>query len=301
MYNIDISFHLLAHQWLDCGEGPVYDPAQQQLFWTDSGTDLLFVYDRPTGQWQSLSAGTNTAALSLHADGGLALAGRDGFFHRQPDGTLRTIATETADGQPIQMVNDMIADPRGRLFGGQEAYREDRPYTPGFLYRVDLMGTATIVEEGLHNSNGMGFSPDLSQFYLIDTIPGLVYVYSYSAETGDIKNRRVLIRIDRNDGLPDGMTVDSDGFLWIARWFGGGLSRYDPDGKLERCIPLPIAQPTSLTFGGPDWNEIYVTSAAAQWESPLAPAGHDYQTRRGGGVFYATQDIVGRPEFVARV
>ena len=301
MYNMDIPFHLLADQWLDCGEGPIYDPARQQLFWTDSGTDLLFVYDRPTGQWQSLSAGTPTAALALHADGGLVLGGRDGFFHRQPDGTLRALATDTADGQPIRMVNDIIADPRGRLFGGQEAYREDRPYTPGYLYRVDLMGRATVVEEGLYNSNGMGFSPDLSQFYLIDTIPGLVYVYSYSAETGAIKNRRVLIHIDKNDGLPDGMTVDSDGFLWIARWFGGGLSRYDPVGKLERRIPLPIAQPTSLTFGGPDWNEIYVTSAAAQWESPLAPAGHDYQTPRGGSVFYAQQDIVGRPEFVARV
>ncbi len=292
---------LLVNQALECGEGPVYEPASGRLFWTDSGTEALFCYDEHTGQWEAFSAGTPTAALALHAEGGLVLAGRDGFFHRQPDGSLRSIATETADGQPIRMVNEVITDPVGRLFGGQEAYREDAPYQPGFLYRVDLDGKTTVVEEGLHNSNGMGFSPDQSRFYLIDSIPGLIYEYEYAVETGTIRNRRVLVRVDRNDGLPDGMTVDAAGFLWVARWFGGGLTRYDPDGKPERTIALPVAQPTSVAFGGPDWTDLYVTSAAARWESPLAPQGHDYCQPRGGNLYRIKGDIGGRPEFLARV
>lgn len=291
----------LADQSLDCGEGPLFDPAAQRLYWTDSGTESLFALDWATGQWQALRARTPTAALALHSEGGLVLAGRNGFFHWRASQSLRPIATQTTDGLTIEMVNEVIADPRGRLFGGQESYREDRPYTPGFLYRVDLDGRATVVEEGLHNSNGMGFSPDQSRFYLIDSIPGRVYQYDYQVETGAIRNRRILIQIDRNEGLPDGMTVDRDGYLWVARWFGSGLSRYDPDGRLERTVALPIAQPTSITFGGPDWTDLYVTSAAAPWESPLAPAGHDYRLPRGGGVYRIKQTIVGLPEYAACV
>ena len=294
----DYQLDLLADQSLDCGEGPVWDAASQTLFWCDSGTENLFSYSQQTEQ---LLAGTPTAALALHVDGGLVLAGRNGFFHRNTDSTLRQIATQTADNQSITMVNEVIADPAGRLFGGQERYREDAPYQPGVLYRVDLDGSASIVEEGLHNSNGMGFSPDQTRFYLIDSIPGLIYEYDYSAITGTIKNRRVLIKIDRQDGLPDGMSVDAEGFLWVARWFGGGLTRYDPDGKPDRILPLPIAQPTSVAFGGPTLTDIFVTSAAALWESPLAPVEHDYGIRRGGGLYRIRQEIVGRPDFLARV
>ena len=297
----DYGAELIVDQLLECGEGPIWDPASQTLFWCDSGTENMFSWQGQTKSWQSLTAGTPTAALALHAEGGLVLAGRTGFYHWRPDQPLRAIAIQTVAGQEVTMVNEVIADPVGRLFGGQEAYRDNAPYAPGVLYRIDLNGSAKVIETGLHNSNGMGFSPDQQRFYLIDTIPGLVYEYDYSVETGNIGNRRVLIRLDKNDGLPDGMTVDADGFLWVARWFGSGLTRYDPDGKPERTVPLPIAQPTSLTFGGPDWEELYVTSAAAQWESPLAPARHDYTKPRGGGVYRIRQAIAGKPDFLARV
>ena len=297
----DYQLDLIADQSLECGEGPVWDAGSQTLYWCDSGTEHLFSHDPATNRVQLLSAGTPTAALALHADDGMVLAGRNGFFHRQLNGTLRPIATKTVDGESITMVNEVIADPAGRLFGGQERYREDAPYQPGVLYRADLSGSASIVEEGLHNSNGMGFSPDQTRFYLIDSIPGLVYEYDYSVKMGEIKNRRTFIKIDRQDGLPDGMAVDVEGFLWVARWFGGGLTRYDPDGKPERILPLPVAQPTSVAFGGPDLTDIFVTSAAARWESPLAPAGHDYSIRRGGSLYRIRQDIAGRPDFLARV
>ncbi len=157
------------------------------------------------------------------------------------------------------------------------------------------------MEEGLHLSNGMGFSPALDNFYLIDTILRKVYVYDYHASTGDITNRRTLVTLSRDEGLPDGMTVDREGFLWIARWFGGGLSRFDPAGKLERVIKLPIAQPSSVMFGGKDLNEIFVTSASVKWDSGFAPSNHDFSSPRGGGVYRIIQDIQGNLEFKARV
>src|SRR5262249_42291692 len=162
---------------------------------------------------------------------------------------------------------------------------------------VDTDGSIQIVEEGLHISNGMGFSLDARVFYLIDSVPRAVYAYDYDADTGAIRNRRRLIQLDRQDGLPDGMTGDSEGFLWLARLFGGGLSRYDPDGALERRIELPVAQPSSVMFGGEDLTELYVTSAALEWQSVLAPEGHDYTKPRGGPLFRVRVEVAGRPEY----
>jgi sugar lactone lactonase YvrE len=147
----------------------------------------------------------------------------------------------------------------------------------------------------------MGFSPSLNKFYLVDSIPRNIYEYDYDIHTGDISNKKVLITLDRDDGLPDGMTVDAEGFIWVARWFGNGLSRYDPDGKLEREIEIPAAQVSSLTFGGNDYNEIFVTSAAVQWKTSLAPQHHNFSSHRGGGIYRIIQDIPGKPEYQARV
>ena len=150
-------------------------------------------------------------------------------------------------------------------------------------------------------ANGMGFSLDESTFYMTDSLDRVIYAYDYSAKTGEISNRRDFIKVPQENGLPDGLTVDSEGFIWFARWFGAGLSRYDSEGKLERKIDFPVAQTSSVMFGGKDLNEIYVTSASVMWESRLAPSGHDYSFPRGGPTYRLIQDIRGRPENVARV
>src|SRR5690606_28096847 len=100
------------------------------------------------------------------------------------------------------------------------SFREDGNYSPGYLFRLDPDGSCHIVEEGLHLANGMGFSPELDRFYLVDSIPRTIYEYGYNKETGVLSNRRTLVTLDRNEGLPDGLTVDSEGFIWVARWFG---------------------------------------------------------------------------------
>jgi D-xylonolactonase len=285
---------------LQCGEGPMWDPEAQCLYWTDAMGRAVYRYDRRNDAVVLLTDAVHAASVVLHREGGLILGGAEGFFHWRADRPLRLVAGECED-RPAHKINDLIADPQGRVFGGQETFREDGPYEPGYLFRVDPDGSIRIVEEGLHLANGMGFSPDLTSFYLTDTIQRRIYRYDFRPATGEIRNRRVLIELDRQDGLPDGMTVDQEGFLWVARWFGGAISRFDPEGALERSIEVPAAQPSSVAFGGPGLDELYVTSAATHWESPVAPVGHDYTRPRGGQVFRLRPGVQGRPEFRAGI
>jgi sugar lactone lactonase YvrE len=117
------------------------------------------------------------------------------------------------------------------------------------------------METGLTIANGMGWSPDGRTFYLTDTLRHTIYAYDYVADSGLIHNRRVLIHDPDEPGLPDGLAVDSAGFLWSARWGGWMLRRYDPDDHLERRIEVPVECPSSCAFGGPELNELYITSA----------------------------------------
>ncbi len=296
---IKTDIELFANQSLLCGEGPVWDNDAQRLYWTDSAGDEIFYADEPNKP-NLFSKGIHAASLTLHEKGGLMLCGKRGFCHLSENGALKVVCNE-CEGIAVTHINDIIADPVGRVFGGQEAFRENNYYDTGFLFRIETNGKTAIVEEGLHLSNGMGFSPQADKFYLTDSILYQIYSYDYRFETGNIDNKKVLITLDKEDGLPDGLTVDAEGFIWVARWLGYGISRYDPDGKLERKIKLPIAQPSSITFGGKDYNEIFITSAAAHWETSLAPSKHDFSLPRGGGVYRLIQDVQGVPEFKARV
>ncbi len=295
-YNIQ----LLSNQELSCGEGPLWDTESRSLFWTDCGGEAVYGMQPESGMISTLITGLQVGGLALHASGGLVLGGGKGFFHWKPGEGTRLISNRCGDIE-VNHINDIIADPAGRVFGGQEAFREHQNYETGYLFRIDTDGSCSVAEEGMHLSNGMGFSPSCDRFYLVDSIRRTVYAYDYHLDTGQISNRTSLISFSREEGLPDGLTVDREGFIWVARWFGAAVSRYDPDGRLERNVELPAAQISSLTFGGESCKDIFVTSAASLWESPLAPPTHDFSTHRGGGVYRITQPIEGKPEFKAKV
>lgn len=291
---------LLHNQSLQCAEGPVWDGKSETLFWTDSLGKAIFSSRSPKHDLENHVTGLHAAALALHADGGLVFCGAEGIYHLDPDKVLRKIGG-ACEGIEMDNLNEVIVDPRGRIFSGQEKFKEDNAYAPGYLFRIDLDGTVTIVEEGLHISNGMGFSPGLDKFYLVDSIARQIYCYHFDIATGDISNRKALITISKDGGLPDGIAIDAEGFIWVAQWFGGCISRYDPDGKLERSIDLPVLQPSSLTFGGTDLNEIFITTAAVLWETKLAFTTHDFTRPRGGGIYRIVQSIQGKSDYYALV
>ena len=199
-------------------------------------------------------------------------------------------------------MNDCIADPAGGLFTGSWFYDPNRSdYPLGCLIRVDPNGSARIVDDGIHLSNGLGFSPDLRTLYFADSVARVIFAYDYDVQTGNIRNRREFVRVPRSSGLPDGLTVDAEGYVWCAHWFGGCVVRYDPDGAIERTITVPAKQTSSVAFGGPDLTDIFITSAALSDSLPLAPLGYSDSGYVGGSLFHVNLGIRGREEYRARI
>lgn len=279
------------------GEGPMWDAASGKLLWTDIHTGKLFSYDPSVDRYETIHSGFNVGGFAVNRQGGLAACIWNGVVLWKSDDEWVRIVDETFEGDPLKF-NDVTADPEGRIFGG--CYLGDRP---GKLYRIDTDGSVRTVEEGVGCSNGMGYSPDLKTMYYTDSVVRTIYAYDYDRKTGDIGNRRVFVRLADSEGVPDGMTVDAEGFVWTALWFGGCIVRFDPDGKEERRIHLPAYQTSSVMFGGKDLTDIYVTTASFLISSgtPLDPTGYDWNGYtngyRGGGLFRIRQDIRGVEEF----
>ena len=201
------------------------------------------------------------------------------------------------------MLNDCIADPSGRIFTGSCFFDPYNPaYERGCLFRIENDGTASVVDEGFGISNGLAFSPDCSTLYFADSAERTIYAYDYRQIDGGIRNRRPLVKTGLDEGIPDGISVDSNGFLWAAQWFGGCIVSYDPDGREHMRIELPAAQTSSLAFGGSDLTEIFVTSASMPDALPLAPVGYQVEKVNSGGQLYRVNaGISGRPQYTAKI
>ncbi len=292
-----MAYHIemLADVKARVGEGPVWDPRRQVLLWTDIQTGRLFEYDPATGENRKFYQGGYVGGLAVNKQGGLLLATWEGIGLWREGGDIAYIHKGILRGRNLQF-NDVTADPRGSFFAGTYFY----PDALGTLYRFDPDGAIHIVQDGVAISNGMGFSPDLKTFYHTDSVPRTIYAHDYDPETGNVSNRRDFVVLPDTEGIPDGMTVDAEGFVWSANWSGGCVIRFDPDGKEERRIEFPAKQTSSCMFGGKDLNELYVTTAwAGTGEPPVGfePAGYDSSAHRGGELYRVKLDIQGKPEF----
>jgi sugar lactone lactonase YvrE len=158
-------------------------------------------------------------------------------------------------------MNDGACDPQGRFWAGTMAYDE----SPGMgaLYRLELDGSCTRILTGLTISNGIGWSPDGATMYLADSGTGLVEAFDFHGGSGAISGRRTLVRVEQPGVVPDGLTVDEDGGIWVALWGGGAIERYAPDGSVLTTVRLPVDRPTSCAFAGPDRATLFVTTARA--------------------------------------
>ncbi len=283
-----------------CGEGPFWDDRGQALYWTDITGNRVFRYDWKQQRHTVLHDGFQVAGFCLQKDDGLVVTNHHGIW-LWPPGAEPVLLAKQADGQECVM-NDCTADPMGRVYGGSWHIDEQGRSSPSFLFRVDTDGSVHIADEGICFSNGLAFSPDESTLYFADTVARCIYAYDWRRSDGVLSRRRVLTRIDRSEGLPDGLAVDAEGFIWCAHWFGGCITRYDPEGKRERRMEMPAAQTSSLCFGGPDLDEIYVTSAARSNSLVLAPEGYD-PTRQliGGALYRLRSDIHGLTRYRSNV
>jgi D-xylonolactonase len=266
------------------GEAPVWDESTACLYWTDCVGLKFSRFDSHTGKSEILRRGLEITGYALNAGGGYVIANSKGIWFWDGADQVKLIASEV-DGAICQM-NDAAADPRGRFLAGSYFYNPERDYPRGCLFRVDTDGGTVILDDGIQLANGIAFSPDGGQLYFTDSAARLIYKYDYDVSTGEARNRSALIQVPRDEGVPDGLAVDADGYLWSAQWYGGCVVRYDPDGVVERRILTPAKQTSSLAFGGPEMDELFVTSAAEHFPSPLIPTGYDPESSYLGGSLY---------------
>lgn len=171
----------------------------------------------------------------------------------------------------------------------------------GKLYLIDVDGAVRVVDDRIELSNGIGLSPDDRVLYHADTAARRIYAHDVDPNDGGLSNKRCFVQVPDDEGIPDGLTVDAEGYVWNAQWYGGRVVRYDPEGNVERRIEMPVQQVSSVAFGGPDLTDLYVTTAGEYWPSPLAPPDFDPDGPMGGSLYRVRLDIAGRPEHMARL
>jgi sugar lactone lactonase YvrE len=283
-----------------CGEGPLWDEREDALYWTDITGRKLYRYLWRKERRELVSDGLQVGGFARQEDGGFVVTNNDGIWLWRRGQEPLLLARE-ADGQECVM-NDCAADPEGRVYSGSWHLDEEGRSTPSFLFRVDGDGTVHVADDGICFSNGLAFSPDCSTMYFADTVGRVIYAYEWRRGDGALRNRRVFARIDRSEGIPDGLSVDAEGYVWCAHWFGGRVSRFDPDGRRERCLHFPAKQTSSIAFGGPELDEIYVTSAARSNAEALAPEGYDAASEFLGGPLYRVRaGIRGQLKFRSKI
>jgi L-arabinonolactonase len=282
---MDEIHHLLAVQ-NELGEGPLWNPVDQSLYWVDLTATCYHRLHPASGLHEVVEVGDRIGALAFRSGGGLLLAAKHGFAFWDPVvSALQYIVDPEAD-KPNKRFNDGAVDRGGRFWAGTTG-----DFYNNHLYRLDPDLSVHRMESGIDISNGIGWSPDNKVMYTTDSSPALIYAYDFDFQSGVIANRRVFIDSSDCSGVPDGLTVDSQGFIWSARWGGWRIERYDPTGKLERSIAMPVEYPTSVMFGGPDLDLLYVTSARID-----VPKAERPQRPLDGDLFCLQPGVTGLPE-----
>jgi sugar lactone lactonase YvrE len=251
--------HILAvHNTL--GEGPVWNADEQALYWVDINNQCYFRFNPATGTHEKTEIGVKIGVLALRASGGLVMAVRDGFTFWDAQKQALDYIARTHEDTPQVRFNDGAVDCGGRFWAGS-MNEEEGGEMLGTLWRLDPDGSVHEMETHVGTSNGIGWSPDNTTMYFTDSRLHIIYAYDFDASNGEIANRRTFVHTPDEIGVPDGLAVDSEGFVWSARWDGAKIVRYDPEGKIERVIATPALRTTSCVFGGPDLDELYITSA----------------------------------------
>lgn len=261
------------------GEGPVWDDRAQVLWWVDIKAPLLHRHDPATGENRSWPMPSRLGTVQLRESGGLIGAFKHGFGFIDPATGAVTPIVHPEAHVPGNRFNDGGIDAAGRFWAGTMDDDEERAPT-GQLYRLDPDGSVTRFEANFAITNGVDWSGDGRTLYFVDTVGGVIHAYDADPATGSLGARRPFARLDPIDGHPDGLVVDAEDHVWGAHWGGGRLTRYRPDGTVERVVPIPAAQVTSACFGGPDLDQLYVTSAAIGLDAAARAATPD-----AGGLF----------------
>ena len=239
------------------GEGPVWDVAEQALYWIDIVGRQVFRLDGGTGQLRQWSVPDTIGSMALREGGGAILALADGVYTLDfESGACRLLATSADLDSQVQLA-DCKVDRRGRFIVGSSdrGMKEAR----GKLYALDPGATELrAIDDDIFLANGPCWSPDDKTFYHADSIRKQIFAYDYDIDSGTVANRRPFASTEEFGGIPDGATVDAEGHIWSAICEGGKIVRFRPDGSVERIVPFPLKLPGSVMFGGPELDRLFV-------------------------------------------
>ena len=267
------------------GECPLWHIDEQALFWVDILDRTIFRLKPAGAQVTSYKMENRVTALGLRAKGGFVVTFPQQVGYWSPGtGKFDSVARLTGKTSGIRF-NDGAVDRRGRFWVG--TMNEDTPdSTEGCLYR--LSPTRKVLEKmdaGYTISNGIGWSPDDRIMYFTDTSRRVIWAYDYDLDSGSISNRRPFVYVPSDAGMPDGLTVDSEGSVWSAHWGGWRVSRYSPDGRLQMVVRLPVENVTSCAFGGANLDDLYITTAwtslTKEQRRAQTMSGHLFHVRAG--------------------
>jgi D-xylonolactonase len=267
------------------GENPLWNDRDGRVYWEDIDSGRLFWARHDNLEHRCFYQGEVVGGFTFQEDDSLLLFEADRISRLDLASGERTVLRTGIDPD-MQRFNDVIADPEGRVYAGTIGKTDES----GGLYRIDLDGSVTCLWKGTGCANGMGFSVDLRRFYWTCSTARQLYVCDYARGTGALERRRTLYAAPPDEGTPDGLAVDENDQLWSARWDGQAVLRISPDGRLLDRIELPVPKVSSVTFGGPELDTLYVTTAGG-WERDTA----------NGTLYRLPAGVRGRPGYRSRI
>jgi sugar lactone lactonase YvrE len=280
---------MLRQEAFELAESPRY--VDGGLLFTDIDRGILYRWRQQ--QLEKLWDREQITSFLPDRSGGLVVGTMHGLYSLMPDGAFSALTKQT----PLK-INDMCADPQGRVVFGTNYHTDGQRYPLGSLFVYDRDGLREL-DYGYHLANGIGFSPDGRQLYVCDSAVRTVFVYPYDPRVGACGRKRILIRFRMDDGMPDGMAVDREGGIWTAQWYGGCVICTAPNGAELRRVPVPGAQVSAVEFSP---EGLYITTAHEYGRLDIAPHGFSPDAPGiGGGVFLVDPGVSGSPHAQADV
>lgn len=281
-----LSPQLLVNRSCALSENPFWDTDASRFLWTDITGGAIWSHDPSNDTATQIYDGPNVGGFTQEADGSLLLFRTNDVVKLAADGSLSEVAIFSEEGD--SRFNDVIADPRGRVFAGTVG---NTP-TSGGVYRYDPDGSVWRVITGTGCSNGMAFTADRKHFYWTCSTRKQIYLYDYDEASGDISNGRLWYQADAEEGITDGLTIDLEDNIWSARWDGSRIRKHDAkDGHVLEEYEFPVAKVSSVAFGGNDFDSMYLTTAGGDGKESL-----------DGAIFtLQVPGVKGRAEFRSRL
>lgn len=273
------------------GEGPHWSEEDQQLYWVDILSKCVHIYDPQRHENQTIIVDQLISSVVVRSSGGLVITTEKGIQFLDIETETLTPIDDPESTQPGNRFNDGKCDPSGRFWAGTMDF--DGAAATGSLYMLHKDLSIKTMKNHVTVSNGITWSPDYRVMYYVDSPTKNIVAFDYDNQTGHIKNERIVVTIPEGEGIPDGLTSDSEGNLWVAQWGGSMISKWNPvTGKRLDVIPVPATHVTSCAFGGPHLDELYITTARTDLdEHARASQPH------AGGLFKLKTAVKGIPTF----